>query len=1011
MLARQIFVAGNPTVLSDSLLPLAVVSLQRGAINWVDPYLVRRDSGPQYSGVRFGLTDPAAQQAYLMQYNAQLQSVVATRQSSGLVANFAATDYFQSLPSAGPFPLDGIGTSDFSQLFFPPQMDVRLSIIPTDEFPALVKDSMSLPPIDLTLPASAYSNLAVFALDSRAAQQVGRFEKLVAGYAAESHVAASDRQSFAYPVAEAVSRQCEIHAAPPIANSAWATAIGSQKYGFYVRRRSDPTFVAFITPLNLTVTSSANPSVEGQAVTFTVKVSPASAVGSLGLMDGPTTVGAATLSGGSAALSISSLAVGTHSITAVYSGDASNAANSSPVFAQTVNKAPSSVTLSSSANPSAIGQAVTFVAQLSPASATGSVQFFDAQTLLGTVTISAGKAALPVSSLALGGHSITAAYSGDGNFSGSTSAAVAQDVEKVISTVTLTSSANPSTVGHAVTFTAQVPSLATGSVQFLDGATVLGTATVSGGAATFSTSSLNVGSHSITAVYNGDANNGPGSSTAIAQVISLVTSSVTLSPSANPSTLGQAVTFTATVTPSTATGSVKFQDGATVLGTVALSGGVATLPALATLAVGAHSITAVYSGDGTEARSTSALLTQTVSKVTSGVILSSSANPSNVGQTVTFIATVTPSSATGSVQFFDGTTALGTGTLSGGTATFPTSALSGGSHSITAAYSGDGSNAANTSAPLLQTISKTNTSVTFTSSANPSTLGQAVTFTATVTPSSATGSVQFSDGSSPVGTGTLSGGKATAVFATFTVGAHSITATYNGDANNASSVSAAISQAVNKAASSVTVTSSANPVTSGQAITLTARVTPSSATGSVQFLDSGANLGTATVTGGVTTFPVTLAVGAHSITAVYSGDGNDTGSTSSAIGQTVNKTPTSVALTSSASTGIIGQPVIFTARVSPSSATGSVQFLDSGKALGTSTLSGGAATLTITTLALGAHSITASYGGDANNAASTSNAFTVSEIAPIPTGTIRLPAQSVNPINIVTNPNLKGEVK
>ncbi len=62
------------------------------------------------------------------------------------------------------------------------------------------------------------------------------------------------------------------------------------------------------------------------------------------------------------------------------------------------------------------------MAQLSPASATGSVQFFDAQTLLGTVTISAGKAALPVSSLALGGHSITAVYSGAGNFAGSTSA-------------------------------------------------------------------------------------------------------------------------------------------------------------------------------------------------------------------------------------------------------------------------------------------------------------------------------------------------------------------------------------------------------------------------------------------------------------------------------------------------------------------------------------------------------------------------------------------------------------
>ncbi len=189
---------------------------------------------------------------------------------------------------------------------------------------------------------------------------------------------------------------------------------------------------------------------------------------------------------------------------------------------------------------------------------------------------------------------------------------------------------------------------------------------------------------------------------------------MTLSPSANPSTLGQAVTFTATVTPSTAIGNVKFQDGATVLGTVALSGGVATLPALATLAVGAHSITAVYSGDGTEAPSTSAVLTQTVSKVTSGVILSSSANPSSVGQAITLTATVTPNTATGSVTFLDGAASLGSAErCSGGTATLTTfRARTGRSHSITAAYSGDGSNAANTSAPLLQTISNAGAIVT-----------------------------------------------------------------------------------------------------------------------------------------------------------------------------------------------------------------------------------------------------------------------------------------------------------
>ncbi|GAC1658021.1 MAG: hypothetical protein NVS4B13_00260 [Candidatus Elarobacter sp.] len=169
-LARQIFVTSNPMQLSETLLPLAMVSIQRGVVDWVDAYLVRRDTGPQYGGLRFGLTDPATQQAFLMQYDAQLQETVALRRSAGLTASFSAANYFQALPPAGRFPLASIIVSSggsaqaFSQVFFPQHLDVRLSIIPVDEIPALIEDSMSLPPLDLTLAQDAYANLAVFAL-------------------------------------------------------------------------------------------------------------------------------------------------------------------------------------------------------------------------------------------------------------------------------------------------------------------------------------------------------------------------------------------------------------------------------------------------------------------------------------------------------------------------------------------------------------------------------------------------------------------------------------------------------------------------------------------------------------------------------------------------------------------------------------------------------------------------------------------------------------------------------
>src|SRR5439155_1116337 len=149
----------------------------------------------------------------------------------------------------------------------------------------------------------------------------------------------------------------------------------------------------------------------------------------------------------------------------------------------------------------------------------------------------------------------------------------------------------------------------------------------------------------------------------------------TLSSSANPSVVGQTVTFTASVTGTvpgagTPSGTVTFQDGATPLGTGTLDGaGRATLSSSA-LAAGTHAITAVYAGDTTFNGSTSGTVSQVVNKVDTTTALSSSANPSVVGQAVTFTASVTgtaPGAGTpsGTVTFQDGATPLGTGTLNG----------------------------------------------------------------------------------------------------------------------------------------------------------------------------------------------------------------------------------------------------------------------------------------------------------------------------------------------------------
>jgi hypothetical protein len=279
---------------------------------------------------------------------------------------------------------------------------------------------------------------------------------------------------------------------------------------------------------------------------------------------------------------------------------------------------------------------------------------------------------------------------------------------------------------------------------------------------------------------------------------------------------------------------------------------------------------------------------QTVNKAASSVTLASSVNPSAAGQSVTFTAAVSPAAATGTVQFLDGAASLGTAAVGSGSATLAISTLAAGAHSITAVYSGSATYLTSTSAAVAQTVNKAASSVTLASSVNPSAAGQSVTFTAAVSPAAATGTVQFLDGAASLGTATVASGSATLAISTLAVGAHSITAVYGGSATYLTSTSAAVAQTVNKAASSVTLTSSVNPSTAGQSVTFTATVSPAAATGTVQFLDGAASLGTAPVASGSAALALsTLASGVHSITGVYSGATNYAGSTSAAVNQTV----------------------------------------------------------------------------------------------------------------------------
>jgi Pro-kumamolisin, activation domain/Bacterial Ig-like domain (group 3) len=279
-----------------------------------------------------------------------------------------------------------------------------------------------------------------------------------------------------------------------------------------------------------------------------------------------------------------------------------------------------STSLHGSANPTDVGQAVTFTATVTSAATgtpTGSVTFKNGATVLGTVALSGGVANFTTSTLAAGTHSITGDFLGSTYFVASNSSALSH-VVKNDSTTRVASSANPSGYGQTVTFTATVGHTAsptpTGTVTFKNGSATLGTGTLSGGKATLVSSALTLGTHSITAVYNGDSNYGASTSPALSQVVGKETTSTTVKSSLNPSTSGATVEFTATVKSSgtkTPTGSVKFLDGAKTLGSHALSGGVATF-STSTLTDGTHRITAEYEGDADFDTSTSPVLSQVV---------------------------------------------------------------------------------------------------------------------------------------------------------------------------------------------------------------------------------------------------------------------------------------------------------------------------------------------------------------------------------------------------------------
>jgi uncharacterized membrane protein len=364
-----------------------------------------------------------------------------------------------------------------------------------------------------------------------------------------------------------------------------------------------------ITPTTTALSSSVNPSVFGQQVSFTATVTPNQSssltpTGIVTLSDGSTVLGTAALSSGTAIFNSSSLSVGTHTITASYAGDNNFGSSTSAAVTQIVNQTGTTTTLAASPNPANFGQTVTLTATITPVApgagtATGTVAFLDGATTLGTVTLnSAATATFTSSSLGPGSHNITASYGGDPNFTASASAATSFSVGLTAPTIASPASGF-STTNSSVTVTGTGTTGAL--VAILDGTTTVASSLVDP-TGNFSISiTLAIGAHSLTAKQT------LGAATSVASAAVSVTvappAPTITSPASGFSTTNPSVIVTGLGLPNA---SVNVLDGATTVGTgtVNRAGSFAVTTALP---VGTHSLTATQTLNGVASASSASV--------------------------------------------------------------------------------------------------------------------------------------------------------------------------------------------------------------------------------------------------------------------------------------------------------------------------------------------------------------------------------------------------------------------
>jgi hypothetical protein len=730
-----------------------------------------------------------------------------------------------------------------------------------------------------------------------------------------------------------------------------------------------------VTQLTTSMTESTSPPSipHGTADTLSVSGLPGGATGTVTFKSGGSTLCVAALPATSCATP-TTLIPSVYPVTATYSGDVNYVGTTATGASFTVTQA--STTMTESAAPSSVpyGTSDTLSVSGLPVGATGTVTFVSGGGSTLCVATLASTSCTTSTTLVPGTYPVTATYSGDGNYTGTTATGASFAVTKA--DTSMTESASPPSIGYGSQDTLSVtglPAVATGTVTFKSGGAALCVAVLPVTSCQTSTT-LAPGAYPVTATYSGDSDYNGSTTTGASFTVTKTTPS--FSESAAPSSVpyGTADTVSVTGLPVDATGTVTFTSGGPTLC-------VATIPATscltsATLAPGPYPVTATYSGDSnyTGAIATGASFTVTQADTS----MTEFATPASIayGSSDTVSATGLPVDATGTVTFTSGGSTLCVATLPL-TSCQTSATLAPATYPVTATYSGDANYNGSTATGASFTVTRAD--APFTDSAAPSTVpyGTADTVSVAGLPVDATGTVTFTFGGTTLCVVTLTA-ISCQTSSTLAAGTYPVTATYSGDANYNGGVATGASFTVTRADPPMTEFASPATISYGTQDTLSATGVPLDATGTVTFTSGGSTICTATLPATSCQTSMTLAPGSYPVTATYSGDGNYDGSTATGANFTVTKATVTLDESASPITIVFGTADTVSASGLPDSATGTLTFTSGSRTLCVATLPATSCTTSVT-LNPALYPVTATYSGDTNDTPATASTaqFTV----------------------------------